>query len=302
MSVDPVITSPAPLPLAATFVPPKAFATLKCNNSDNTLSNEQVFYLVGTAHISRASCEDVRQVIRAIQPEVVMLELCPERRAVLVAEAMKVATLSEALADWRTGNVGLFQALYSWFLGQAATQLEVVPGEEFRVAVEEARKIGAKVVLGDRPLRVTLARLWASLSLWDRAWLVGTLLFTGLKLPGKEELDEMLEGLKENDIMTAAIEELGRSMPAFKRVLITERDQFMVYMMRKLSQRATRVVGVVGAGHLPGIRTCWEEHIPMEELMRMPDKRQPSRWPMITLLGVACSGVLVTSLVIRWRR
>ena len=40
-------------------------------------------YLVGTAHFSRESCEDVSCVIRAVQPDIVMVELCKARSNIL---------------------------------------------------------------------------------------------------------------------------------------------------------------------------------------------------------------------------
>ena len=35
-------------------------------------------YLVGTAHFSRESCDDVSLVIQAVQPDIVMVELCKQ--------------------------------------------------------------------------------------------------------------------------------------------------------------------------------------------------------------------------------
>ena len=36
-------------------------------------------YLIGTAHVSRASADQVRATIRAVRPTTVFVELCPER-------------------------------------------------------------------------------------------------------------------------------------------------------------------------------------------------------------------------------
>ena len=43
-------------------------------------------YLVGTAHISRKSADEVRSVIRSVKPDVVFVELCRAR-----ADAMRAA-------------------------------------------------------------------------------------------------------------------------------------------------------------------------------------------------------------------
>ena len=62
--------------------------------------------------------------------------------------------------------------------------LDVMPGEEFRVALQQAHAGGAQVVLGDRPLTITLARVWHALGLWEKVKLTGTLLWTGLRCAG----------------------------------------------------------------------------------------------------------------------
>lgn len=136
-------TSPPPSdPLAAV----RSLTVLKLNNPHNTISNEQIYHLVGTAHISRASCDDVRTVIRAVKPDIVMIELCPERRFMLQSSAtLKPTTLNDSIASWRRGESNLFHALYSWYLYQMAGNLEVTPGEEFRVALTEADAVDAKV-------------------------------------------------------------------------------------------------------------------------------------------------------------
>ncbi|KAI8558308.1 hypothetical protein RHMOL_Rhmol04G0081000 [Rhododendron molle] len=84
-------------------------------------------YVVGTAHVSQESCEQVKAVIRISKPQVVFLELCPIRMPVLLTQNLKVAS-----------------------------KLEVCPGSEFRVACEEALKYddNVQVKLGDRPVEL----------------------------------------------------------------------------------------------------------------------------------------------------
>eukprot|EP00884_Botryococcus_braunii_P004219 jgi/Botrbrau1/13799/Bobra.0056s0047.1 len=123
-------------------------------------------YILGTAHISKASCEDVRKVISAVRPEVVFLELCQERRSLLTCTAadFKPLPLNKLVAEVRKG-LPLFTAVYSWMLCRVGESLDAPPGEEFRVALEEARKVNAKVVLGDRRVSITIARTWAAMKL-----------------------------------------------------------------------------------------------------------------------------------------
>ena len=54
------------------------------------------------------------------------------------------------------------------------------PGEEFRAAARAADRVGAQVVLGDRPIEVTLGRAWEALPGGKRGRLVSELLRAGL--------------------------------------------------------------------------------------------------------------------------
>lgn len=204
------------------------------------------------------------------------------------------------LHEIRSGRATPFQGVYSWLLARVGSGLDVMPGEEFRVAVKEAQAVGACVVLGDRPLKITLARVWAALSAWEKLKLTGSLLWTGLNMIDADELRSEIEKMKESDVLTEAIREFGKEFPSLIRPLLTERDQFMVHVMRRLAGRATRVVAVVGAGHLDGIRKYWGEEINVEEICRVPTKPRRLRWGRLVM--VAATGAAVAYGVSRWRR
>ena len=56
-------------------------------------------------------------------------------------------------------------------------------------------QMGAKVVLGDRPVHVTIARLWAALSIFEKTRFIWQMLITGL-LPDPKEISDTVESLK----------------------------------------------------------------------------------------------------------
>lgn len=78
-------------------------------------------------------------------------------------------TFSEIVQQFRTGHTNMFALLYPLLLDNAAQEMEVFPGEEFKAAHdrflqlsprEEASSARRDVCLGDRPVAVTLNRLW----------------------------------------------------------------------------------------------------------------------------------------------
>jgi pheromone shutdown protein TraB len=58
----------------------------------------------------------------------------------------------------------------------AADQLGVLPGAEFRAAARAADAAGASLVLGDRPIEITLERAWNALPWQRRFKLLGDLM------------------------------------------------------------------------------------------------------------------------------
>lgn len=58
------------------------------------------------------------------------------------------------------------------------------------------------------------------------------------------------------------------------------------------------VVAVVGAGHLAGIQGFWEQEIDIEEISRMPPKRQSLRPYILALTGLT----ITTVVVFRWHK
>ncbi|CAL8462238.1 g1769 [Coccomyxa elongata] len=280
---------------------PSCCTVLTCNDPIN-FGREQTFYLVGTAHVSTESCEDVKRVIRLVKPEVVFLELCVERRGILTMTKQEVLAPGELFKLWRAGKVPLLFVAYSWMLSQVADALGVTPGEEFRVALLEAQQVGAKVVLGDRPVRVTLARTWGALSRWNKIRFIWALLTTGFCV--SDDLKAEVEAMKESDALTQSMKDLAEEFPELLRPLIQERDEYMVFVLRTLAARASRVVAVVGAGHLPGMREKWNAEIDFEEISRMPAVPQKnSSWTWRRVALVSISGVALTAFVtMRWRR
>lgn len=86
----------------------------------------------------------------------------------------------------------------------------MTPGAEFRAAAEAAQEVDAAVCLGDRPVNITIARVWAALSPWHKLKFLCTLLWTGLSMPDAEELRRMFEELKETDALTQVRNEILR--------------------------------------------------------------------------------------------
>ncbi|XP_059282416.1 uncharacterized protein LOC132036169 [Lycium ferocissimum] len=252
-------------------------------------------YVVGTAHVSLDSCKDVEAVISFLKPQVVFLEICSGRVAILTPHNLKVPSMGEMMDMWKK-NQNLFGIVYSWFLAKVANQLEVVPGAEFRVAYEEAMKYGGKVILGDRPVQITLRRTWAAMPLWHKTKFLFSLLFQALFLPKPEDLNKMLKEMDDIDMLTLVIQEMSKHFPTLWTTLVHERDLFMSSTLLSVASAHNSVVAVVGMGHLPGIKKNWKQPIEVKELLTIPSQKPAiSVTRILSTLGIAVAGVAIIS-------
>ncbi|XP_058210666.1 uncharacterized protein LOC131323064 [Rhododendron vialii] len=262
-------------------------------------------YVIGTAHVSKESCQEVKAVIGFIKPQVVFLELCPSRKAVLFPQNLKVPTMRDMVEMWKTQR-DIFGILYSWFLAKVASKLEVCPGSEFRVACEEALKYddNVQVKLGDRPVQITLQRTWAKMPLWHKIKLLYSVVFQAFFLPSSEDLNKMLKEMDDADMLTRVIQDMSKQFPTLMETLVHERDQYMSATLLEVAGTHSSIVAVVGKGHLEGIKKYWNPSVELEHLQHadMPSRRLAiSAVKLLTTVGVAAAGVaMISGLCVGW--
>jgi pheromone shutdown protein TraB len=290
----------APLPPAADLAALRAVTRLTVTRPDGSTADT---FLVGTAHVSPASCADAAAAVAALRPRVVVLELCSQRKGMLLtpdARATAKKSLPEALAEWRAGRASLLLAIYAWMLSAASDAMGgAAVGSEFRAAAEAAEGVGARIILGDRPVSVTVARTWAALSPWDRTRFLWEMVVTGCTLD-PDALARMMADL-DGDAVTAAVLEMGKAFPTLLRPLLYERDEYMAYVLRSLAVEGgvERAVAVVGAGHVKGIVAAWGADIDIAAIAAMPPPRRRSPW--LTLGLVVGGGAAVAVVALRAR-
>lgn len=227
--------------------------------------------LVGTAHVSRASVELVAEVIDRVRPDTVCVELCQSRfQAMRQPEAWQNMDLVKAFKEKKAFLI-LANLILAAFQKRMAARLEVKPGQEMVQAIASAEAVGAGIHLADRDVRVTLKRAWRAMGWWQRLRLAAELLFS---LTEAEKLDEeQVEALKQQDVLDSLMRQVGQAMPAIHEVIIDERDRYLARKIRTAPGK--RIVAVVGAGHVPGIRANWERDTDLDQLDRVPP---PGRW------------------------
>ncbi len=212
--------------------------------------HDRQIILIGTAHVSQKSVDLVQRVIEEERPDCVCVELDEKRYESLSKKQrwqsldIKQIIKNKQLA---TLMINLTLASYQKKLGD---QLGVTPGSELLEATRSADKFDIPIALCDRDVRITLRRAWKKTSFFKKGYLL-TSLFASL-FDTTELSEEKLTELKESDVLSELLAEMGQALPEIKQVLIDERDTFLSEKIKEASGK--KIVAVVGAGHVAGIK------------------------------------------------
>lgn len=277
---------------ATTLAMSATITTLDCPNGSKV-------YLVGTAHFSRESIEDVKRTIAEKQPGVVLLELCSDRRIILqysqeaILREARTMTFAKMRGFIRRDGLvaGVVQSIFLKFTAELTQQLGMPPGGEFRAGYEEARRIGADIILGDRLVGITFKRVLGSLSFWKKLRFIFLLLRA---LTDKYEVTpEEVERLKSSDMVQLLMGELTSKFPEVYEVFVNERDKILAHSLMVSANCAQEphgppvtVVGVMGVGHVTGVCSYWMDVGDIRPLMLTPE---PSLASMAVWSGVKFS-------------
>jgi len=135
----------------------RASSSLSLDPSTLTLlrSPDMEVYLCGTAHISAASERAVREIIQAVRPAVVVVELCEERAAALRARGRG----GGAPSSFSFGGGKTYDNPVAAQLAAFAQRIAFSSGNDMLAAMEEAEAVQARLLCGDLAQAHTMASL-----------------------------------------------------------------------------------------------------------------------------------------------
>ena len=233
----------------------------------------RTFYLLGTAHVSQASVDLVRDTIQELKPDSVAVELCFSRYQTLRDPDRWKNTDIVAVIKQGKGNLLLAQLLLSSFQKRIGKKLGVKPGAEMMQAMDTCSELSIATVLADRDVGTTLRRTWSRLGWWSLSKLLVSSLL-GI-FESHEISQQEVERLKRSDALEEALKELSQHLPEVGETLVDERDRYLAAKI--YSAPGQRVVAVVGAGHLQGIARYLGSSQDLEELEFVPPPSRLSR-------------------------
>ncbi|MCG2755032.1 MAG: TraB/GumN family protein [Desulfobacteraceae bacterium] len=238
------------------------------SNSDIHLLSfeDKEVILLGTAHVSKESAELVASVIEEEKPDTVCIELCQSRyQSIRQKNRWQNMDIIKVIKE-KKAFLLLSNLLLASFQKRIAEKLDVKPGAEMISAIETAEKVGAQIHLADRDIRITLSRTWRVMSLWDKLKILFQLISSAGEIDEISEKD--IEKMKQKDMLETLLADVKKSLPVLRNILIDERDRYLAHKIRTAPGK--RIVAVVGAGHVPGIKKYWEVNTDINALEKIP--------------------------------
>jgi pheromone shutdown-related protein TraB len=225
------------------------------NNVTINLSGKEI-KLIGTAHVSQTSIDEVINAINEEKPDIVCVELDQGRyNSLTQVDNWEKLDLVKVFKGGK-GFLLIANLTLASFQRRLGDNLGVKPGEEMKAAINTAKELGIQYSLCDREVQTTLRRAWSRCSFWSKSKLLASLLasaFTTEKLSPEE-----IENLKNRNELDGMMNELAEYLPGVKATLIDERDKYLAAKIWTSgdsfqSTEAKKIIAVVGAGHIKGI-------------------------------------------------
>ena len=250
-------------------------STVSLLRSDDT-DNE--IYLIGTAHVSQSSADEVSQLIDMVKPQTVFIELDPARATRLIQENqdsmdeqfsfLKHMPLVMGAAGGQQEQIGEYIRRFY----QMLKRYGFVPGIDMLSAIQSGERVKARLVYGDRDGNDTLRELGATFSFSN--------LMRGMMTPVPNSLQKMfsksfamagngsqnnmaetisnrVEEMKNREYAHEITDWMQRAFPDTHNVLLRKRDVHMSQQLHCQCSRDRKVVAVVGLAHMDGIEREW---------------------------------------------
>jgi pheromone shutdown-related protein TraB len=244
--------------------------------------------LIGTAHVSKQSAQQVKEVIESERPDTVCIELDEQRyQSMMEGSKWQETDIFKVIKEGKA-TLLLVNLMVSSFQKRMAKQFGIQPGLEMLQGVHSAREIGAELVLADRNIQITFSRIWHNVGFWGKVRLMGQIVQSIFSSDTITE--EELERMKSKDMLDSMLQEFTEHFPRLKTPLIDERDKYLAQKIKEAP--GSKVVAVLGAAHVPGIVKQIHHDHDLEELSKRPPK---SKIPAI--IGWAIPALIVAILV-----
>jgi len=228
--------------------------------------------LIGTGHVFDLSSA-ISKILDGKLPDVICVELDEQRYNALMiklADPDKYKSAERALP--------FVYKILARFQDSMAQEYGVTAGDEMLTAIKYAKNHQITVEFIDMNAQHLFTRMLKNMPFFEKIKLI--LMSIGGIFVSKKRVEKELRKF-ENDF-DSYIEEIGKKFPTIKRVLIDERNKYMVQRLVELDKQYEKVVAVIGDGHIPGISELLNSKEIDFEIIRLRELRNQDVIPSDT--------------------
>jgi len=197
--------------------------------------------VLGTVHLSPDFETVVDSIVREEHPDLVLVELDPQRLAIL--EALDRGDIEISQVSGPDEEVpSLLQKVQTYF----ANQVGVMPGAEMLRAVRTARELGIPYDFMDLPIEETISNL-NNVTETEQAAIISEL----KQLLSGENLAEVEAAIEDYANLPDLLPAFNREFPELSQVVLATREDHMVRVIRQWLRGSDhqKILVVCGLGH-----------------------------------------------------
>jgi pheromone shutdown protein TraB len=201
--------------------------------------------LIGTGHVFNLS-QALLNIFEDKQPDILCVELDKQRYNALQIKQQDPEKYKESQK-----NLPVIYKMLSRFQDGMAKEYGVTAGEEMLTTINFAKTHQLPIAFIDMNAQHLFKKMLKSMSFSEKF----KLLFSGVGglFVSKKRVESELEKIEKD--FDQIIGKIGKKFPTIKRVLIDERNMYMVQQLVSAGEQYGKVVAVVGDGHIPGLST-----------------------------------------------
>lgn len=221
--------------------------------------------IVPTSHISADSIRRIKEVLKKEEPDCVAVELDQVR-----FKALKENKSGSAIEMLKNMGVPTFLIFYllKYLQQKLGGKVGIMPGADMLTAVNAAAQNKIKVAFIDMDIRMTAYKFKTQIPIREKLSMIYYIIQAGIFMTFgklffwmKKDKTIDLSKVPESDFIKEAMKVFEDKFPNLYKILLTDRNNFMVKNIISLLGLHDKIVVVMGAGHEEGIRELLEKNL-----------------------------------------
>ena len=223
--------------------------------------------IIGTGHVFNLS-QALLNIFDEKQPDLLCIELDKQRYQAMMIKQTDPEKYKEA-----SKNLPILYKLLSRFQDGLAEEYGVTAGQEMLTTINYAQSHQLPLAFIDMNAQRLFTRMLKKMTFWEKI----RIMFSGFGglFVSKKRVEKELDKIQDN--FDTYMKDIEKKFPTIKKVLIDERNTYMVQQLKTADEKYNQVIAVVGDGHIPGLSELMEKQEIKYETIRLSELRDKGK-------------------------